>query len=103
MALLAAAVALTVGPVGSWDPASWMGDLSGRIGNRSLFDLTWPGTHDSGAYHLTGELVWKDSCFGEPGWIDAVIKPQLRAHMSDSAFRLACTTPMHAFVGHSPQ
>lgn len=37
----------------SVDPANWIGQSLGVIGNLNLKQLTLPGTHDSGTYYLT--------------------------------------------------
>lgn len=39
------------------DPSDWMRDQSRCIGHKSLLEITLPGTHDSGAYELTADLV----------------------------------------------
>ena len=39
-----------------------------KIANRTLLDITIPGTHDSGSYYLTDNLV------GEPEWIESIVK-----------------------------
>ncbi len=37
-------------------PATWMRDMWTDIGNRTLAQVTLPGTHDAGAYNLTDAL-----------------------------------------------
>ena len=34
-------------------PATWIGDSMSIIGEKTLKEITLPGTHDSGAYYLT--------------------------------------------------
>lgn len=36
---------------------NWMGDSISQIGDKSLKQLTLPGSHDSGAYNLTDEII----------------------------------------------
>mmetsp|Transcript_13756 Transcript_13756/g.25949 ORF Transcript_13756/g.25949 Transcript_13756/m.25949 type:complete len:330 (+) Transcript_13756:36-1025(+) len=38
-------------------PESWIGDLLPTIGHLSVFNLTLPGTHDSGAFWLSREIM----------------------------------------------
>lgn len=37
--------------------SNWMGDNISKLGNKSLLDITIPGTHDSGAFNLTDRLM----------------------------------------------
>jgi hypothetical protein len=40
-----------------YSPASWMNDISSSIGSKTLTQIALPGSHDSGAYDFTAEVL----------------------------------------------
>ncbi|CAG9315127.1 unnamed protein product [Blepharisma stoltei] len=59
-ALTAISYVLSKVPAGRINPASWMSDSLEFIGQKTLKEITLPGTHDSGAYWL-GDVWMPDA------------------------------------------
>lgn len=55
----------------AWAYTSWMGDLSGKIGNRALNMLAIPGTHDSATYDINALSLVANTPDMSP-WVNAV-------------------------------
>jgi len=36
-----------------WSPNSWMKDFKDVLADRSFYEMTLPGTHDSGTFYMT--------------------------------------------------
>ena len=55
------------GPAGSYDTASWMGDIYQGREATQLRDIVIPGTHDSGTYNFSSS---SDVAPGQPGYYE---------------------------------
>jgi hypothetical protein len=70
------------------NPATWMESEWDYIGNKQLWQVTLPGTHDSGAYNLSTQRV-PSECRDAPGFLLGItVRPFAEAQEDDFAGQL---------------